>query len=242
MGKRRMPTAGAIIFGVLFAGFSCIFLAIGFHMAIKQQRLLLSATPVPGVVEETGLETVPGKGSPTYRPKITYRHADPASVERAADPAGWTLRSDQVHAIPESSSRGWADGIIARYPVGAQVTVWVAPDGTTYLERTVSFGPYIFILFPMIHFTVGLAMALFAGDGRTLSPAGNAKRMGIIACAWNAVGVTALVHYLACGGDLNLLASIALGIYATIGAFLMRSWIRKRRAAAGGLAAVEVTP
>ena len=61
-----------------------------------------------------------GDSGPTYRPDISYDY----TVD------GVTRHGDRIYfgGAVSTSNRGWARGIVERYPVGRQVTVHYSPD------------------------------------------------------------------------------------------------------------------
>jgi hypothetical protein len=203
---------GIDLFGLLFAGFSCIFLFTGAFMARRQARRITTFRPVPATVlsAEVGQDNS-GDGGPTYFPQIRFSYVA----------SGKTLESTE--ALPGgkmSSSRRWARRIVDRYPAGLRTEAFVDPGdpGKAFLVPEVAVFPYVFILFPMIHFTVGLGMMLGGGDKPWFTAA---QATMICAVVWNLVGAACLFHYRGAGGRMGLGTQILFILYGAAGLILL---------------------
>lgn len=214
-GKQRA------IFGMIFALFAGGFVGLGIHFAAEQHHQLRTFVATAGTVLSTKIETKPSsrKGGPTYRPVVAYRY----------EVAGCTYEQDQVTPSPLSSSRDWARRTIARYHPGQPVEIFYDPTDPSkaYLQRRASFFPYFFILFPMVHVSVGLAMAL----SRFMSLA---MAMLCIVVLWYTIGLTAIGHFLAQPDpERDLLSDITSGAYLACGLVPLYILYRSKRGGGG---------
>ena len=203
---------GVNLFGLIFAGFSGIFLFVGAMLARKQAHRLATYRPVPAEVLSSDVASGTGsKGGTTYSPNIRFSYHI----------AGRTLEADTPLAMGKMSSSGqWAHKIVARYPAGMKTSAYVDPEDEkkVFLVRDVSFFPYIFILFPMIHFAIGLGLTLGGGDKPVCS---EALAVLITALAWNATGAACLFHFRSAGGRMDLGTKIAFMLYGGAGVILL---------------------
>jgi hypothetical protein len=203
---------GVDLFGLIFAGFSCIFLFAGAMMARRQARRIATYRSVPATVisSEVGQDNS-GDGGPTYFPKIRFSYTA----------AGQSLEStDALPGGKLTSSSSWSRKIVDRYPAGLRTEAFVDPDDPkkVFLVPEVSVFPYVFIMFPMIHFTVGLGLMLAGGDPPRFTLA---QATLICAIAWNVVGVACLFHYRGAGGRMGLGTQIAFLLYGGVGLIML---------------------
>lgn len=215
-GAKQMSPRGAMFFGMGFAGFACLFMLIGAGMAWSQAAKLGGWLPVTATVGGGEIKVNRDSDGDTYAPVVhfTYRVG---GVEH-------TAHTPQPMEI-SSGDRGAAQRVVARFTPGQQVTAWynpAAPD-EAYLIREADFFPYLFILFPMLHFTAGLAVWWFAG-ARNLTARGKARRLGGIAAIWSAVGILCGAHYASIGGAFDVLAVGAFCAYGAVALGLFLGW------------------
>ena len=211
--KKTLSPRGRWIFGFLFAGFSSIFLVFGGGMAWHQEQRLKSAQKIPAVIDTSVVESRSGgKGGTTYSPKITFHYRV----------AGTDYHSEDVYPITSSSGADEAEAIVQQFRPGHEVTAWYdsSNPGSAFLVHQCSFFPYIFMLFPMVHITAGLSIALLAG---TL-PLQRAQRLGLITTIWWAVGIICAGHYAFAGGIFATLPTVAFSIYAGLGCIWIFIW------------------
>lgn len=214
--KKKLSPSMRWIFGSLFAGFASIFLVVGGGMAWHQERRLRKAQAIPAVIETSVLESKRGsKGSTTYQPKIGFRYRV----------AGSDYHSDGVYPLNSNSGAGEAEAVVQQFRPGQEVTAWydASEPSSAFLVPRCSFFPYIFILFPMIHIAAGLSLALLMG----ISPASQARRLGLITSLWWAIGLLSAGHYAVAGGVFTTLPTAALSIYAGIGCGWIFIWRKK---------------
>lgn len=214
-GAKQMSPRGAMFFGIGFAGFACLFMMIGAGMAWSQAAKLGGWLPVTATVAGGEVTVNRDSDGDTYTPVVhfTYRVG---GVEH-------TAHTPQPLEI--SGDHGSAQRVVARFTPGQQVTAWYNPaaPGEAYLIREADLFPYLFILFPMLHFSAGLAVWWFAG-ARNLTGRSKARRLGGIAAIWSAVGILAGSHYASIGGAFDVLAIGAFGAYAAIALGLFLGW------------------
>jgi hypothetical protein len=202
-------------FGIIFAAFAALFIIIGWVMAILQQIKLTTYQPIAATVLGTSIEYIESSGSdhsggPTYEPIVRYRY----------DVAGQSYEANQVRPTGESASHEWAQQIISHYTKGQKVTAYYNPKNPSkaFLEPVASFFPYIFILFPMIHFCVGIGAILKDRMRRSSL----ALLLGII---WYAVGAAAIAHFLSIPqAKMDLTARISIWTYLGLGLIPLLIW------------------
>lgn len=211
---RKMSPRGRHWFGILFSGFAGIFLVVGAGLAWRQGHRLAASLPAPATIESTRIDSQRGsKGGTTYKPVVEFLYRVDGRDLHGDEPLPMTVFT---------SSHSSVQAVVDRFRPGQEVTAWYDPadPGSAFLLKEASFFPYLFILFPMIHVAVGLAMVLF-GDAQ---PASRPTRMAILAAIWCGVGLAAGGHYGAIGGAWTLLPVIAVAIYGALGAGLVIAW------------------
>lgn len=200
---------GDQLFGLIFSGFAGLFLAVGIYAARRQAKRLATYRPVPATVIASEVERrSTGKGQ-SYEPRIRFRYMAGGRTHECDTPL-------PVDGIKGGGSEDWAQQLVGRYPAGANTTAYVDPDdpAKAFLVREASIGPYVFILFPMIHFCVGVGV-MFGGR---LSVA---ALVMLIALLWNGAGIACLFHYRAAGGAMRLGARVGFLLYCGIGMIML---------------------
>lgn len=205
-----------MLFGLAFSGIASLFLIAGTALVVAQNRSLARLVEVSATVaaQEPG-----GPESPL-----------PASDWQEPPLLRYTLGGQAHEApMPFDDSIAWESSRAAPQP-GTTLRVWVDPDEPSLprLSRQPDIFPYFFLLFPMIHFTIGLAVALLGGSGGTLMPASRSARIGLVALVWNGVGGAALASYLSAGGGSDIPLMAAFGAYGLAGLILLLVWLRYR--------------
>jgi hypothetical protein len=206
--------------GLIFSGFSLIFIDVGSYMAWSQDHAMRAHVPVTANVLSRDIESNSDSDGTTYRPVVKYRY----TVN------GRSYESDQVTVLKEASGHSWATGVLARIPSGDTVRAYYDPadPSSAFLLRETSFFPYIFILFPMVFMCIGLASMVSdkPPDIQGLRP------LVVMAIAWNGVGLLVASHYFGVGGALDLTAKVALALYGLIGGLMLYSavyqWFESR--------------
>ena len=218
---------GVRIVGAVFVAFAALFIAVGIGIAATQGGKLRGFQAVPATVTGTGVVSQRGsKGGTTYAPRVDFTY----------QVAGATHVAHTPFPLAIYGSGDWAQELVASYHVGQQLTAWYNPaaPGEAYLEHKVDIFPYCFILFPMVHVAVGLAIMLFSGrsPGAPLSAASKAARLGAIAGCWITVGGLAGWHFARIGGDFSGWNLGIFAIYAVPGVGLALACLGYARAAA----------
>jgi len=217
--------------GIIFMIFSLIFMGGGGYQANKQASKIARAAPAQAVITGKRIETnLDNDGNTNYKPLVSFTFEFEGEAHSA----------ENVHVIPMSSGQRWANRVLDRYSAGETVTAWVDPQdpSESFLDRTPSFIPYIFVVFPMIFFALGSGMVVgdiskndttpTTGDSASgtegwfiFKPKAStqAKLRGSIAAAivWDGVGVLVLAHYVIVGGGFDRIAPFALPIYFGLG-------------------------
>lgn len=110
-------------------------MALGFLTpAILWARLVAEAArwpATPGVVLSTAIRSNGGSGARAHYPIVTYRYAVDG-VERT--------KSNLSHGLKTGGGRGWAEKVLARYPVGARIDVRYDPADPERTSLETRFG------------------------------------------------------------------------------------------------------
>lgn len=147
--------------GLPFVGLGGFFIYIGHKEMREQARLNDNAVEVPAqilssTIRRTTTRTGPGTGGSTsdYWPDIQF----------AYEYVGESRTSTKVWAVGEGGREAEAMAVQRRYPEGAEVTAFVAPDDPdmAFLEKRWSAEPYMSVIigvFP-VAFVTGLGILL----------------------------------------------------------------------------------
>jgi hypothetical protein len=236
---------------LFFVAIPVVFIAIGGKQIFEQKHKLSSYVETDGQVVapagEVKVRTSSGRNrSTTYTPVVRYRY----------EVGGNVYRGERVFPIDASAGRARAFEIVAQHPVGKSVKVHFDPadPGEAFLIRRWDFGPYMFVLFPMIHLAIGVGLWA-SGVWRTSKAAEPAsasggwhelptkrsirKRRGpwaAIAAIWFGVGGSACLHYfMSAARPYATEALIVTPIYLALGLIplivAVRYWSMGRNAA-----------
>lgn len=221
-GTKQMSPRGAMFFGMGFAGFACIFILVGVGLANSQAGKLSGARSVIATVTGGEVKVNRDSDGDTYAPLVHFTYRVDGVEHTAHTP----------FPLETSSGSEWANEVVGRFKPGQQVTAWYDPTapGEAYLIREADIFPYLFILGPMLHVCVGLAVWWFAGT-RNLTARGKALRMGGITAIWSAVGLLAGAHFASIGGVFDGLAIGAFTGYGGIALCLFLGWSKLARKA-----------
>jgi hypothetical protein len=138
--RQHAQSRGSIGCMMLFCG---IFLAVGGTMTYVVASRLITWLPISATVVGTRITTVRGsKGGVSYRPDISYRY----------EAGGRSYIGTHATILNESRSYGWANGIVRRFPNGAEVTAYIDPANfaRSYLIHEWSFFPMLFTAIPLV--------------------------------------------------------------------------------------------
>ena len=123
--------------------FCAVFLAIGSTMAYTVWSRLTTWLPINATVLSSRITAIRGsKGGVSYRPDVTYRY----------EAGGRLYFGTRATVLTESRSWNWANGILRRYPNGAEVTAYIDPAnfGRSFLIHEWSFFPFAFMAVPLV--------------------------------------------------------------------------------------------
>ena len=223
---KKMSPRGAKFFGMGFAGFAAFFMLVGIGMASSQATKLGGWLPVSATVTGGEVKVNRDSDGDTYAPRVHFTYRVDGIEHTAHTP----------FPLETSSGSEWAHEVVERFKPGQQVTAYYNPAATdeAYLIREADIFPYLFILFPMLHVCVGLAVWWFAGSPG-LTARGKARRLGGIAAIWSTVGVLAGTHFASVGGVVDAAAIGIFGGYGVVALGLFTGWSKlARKVTAGG--------
>jgi hypothetical protein len=214
MAKKKFSAVGLVVFGLLFCGSAIVIIASSAVEAHQQAKTLALAIAEPAMVVKSDVTTKRKKKGTHYLPVVEFRYSY----------HGQEFTSQRVH-VREMTWRNWSDAkaISDRHPVGRSTTAFVPPDAPerAFLERDIDFIPYLGMLFPLLHFSIGLTVLLL-GLRPTEDRSNNVRRMGLVLLIDSFVIIGAFIHFIRSGGEFTLGPSIAAGI--TGGALLLGGW------------------
>jgi len=179
---------GSKLFGVLFCGFSLIFLVVGWYAAVVQDHRLRHGVPVPAVV--TNVESVMHgrSGQRSYEWVIHYQYFA----------GGRTYESTELFpgAMLGPVETTLHDSLVSSLANFSQTTAWYVDDqpSRAYLVHERLFAAYGMILFANTFFCAGLLVALRRGETDTSET--RLRRRRTLALTWIVMGGLALAHYL----------------------------------------------
>jgi hypothetical protein len=147
---------GLLVFGLFFAGIASIFLLVGALMAQSQRSTLASAVPVQvkileSELDETMSRSSDGRSRRMFSPSVVFEYTVNGQ------------RYESTDATPldvSSSDSSNAREIVSKYQSGTTHTGYYDRNNPSaaFLVRQVDFFPYAFVLFPLIHFSIGTAV------------------------------------------------------------------------------------
>ena len=215
---------GAIAVGLL-ALIGVLTLA-GLRDVHQQAYLMESAEPVTAVItrsEVLQITTLSDPRSPaarvtTYLPDVEFRVTGSAR----------SLTGDQIYPTAHSGDETWAKEMVDRYPVGREVSAWIAPDGddTAFLEKIWVTDHWAFLF--GIAVSLSILMSIVSVSSFLFPPVSRSVAgIGLLG-SFVLSGYT-ITHYLStAGGDhLGLGLPEIFGVIAILFAFL--PWIAWRR-------------
>ncbi len=210
-----------------------IFFAVGAWLALDQHHKITSYVEVSATVVSTDIEAhtstdSDGHTSTSYEPVVVYRY----------EYDGDSYEYDEVFPLGMSGGRGWAQKTVGQFEPGQPVQAFVDPENpaSAFLLKQYLFFPYLLTLFPMIFVSVGLGLALSAGNSpkkpRTPIQRGadlyevrpqtrirdRTRAVALIAFLWFSVGTLSLGHYYVnATAPYQTMAYVVTGIYVLIG-------------------------
>lgn len=210
MRRKRIPPVGLALFGLFFSGMAGFFIWNSVSNIARQARLIIHGTATQAEILHGSInEKRTGKKGTGWRylPTVTYRF----------EVDGQQLQSDRVFAQDTSfRDRAEAEAVLAQYPPG-NGTAYYDPSSPneSCLDRRVDFMPYLGVIFPLLHLSIGLMMILWAFRSGE-RPRAHLARVGVLLLGVTVILVTGVVHYLVIGGLLDLFASLVIGISLSV--------------------------
>ena len=184
---------------------------LGSLYQIRRQQLALTNWPtVKALVTSHDLgklQATPNSNRPgiraygvSWEPLVTYEY----------EFEGQAYTSSKVIWEGEARKRSWAEGVLARYPIGNSVTAYINPSnpGQAYLERHRRFGIYAIALSAVLVVCVAICMHF------EMNP--YVHRIPIMAI-WYGVVIAAIVHYGMLPGRWGIGATIGMLCFLGIG-------------------------
>ena len=206
MRRKRIDPVVLALFGLLFSGMAGFFIWTAVGDIARQARLVIHGVATQAeILHGTINERRTGKkgAGRHYLPTVTYRFVVDDQQRQ----------SDRVFAHDTSfRDRAEAEAVLAQYPPG-NGTAYYDPTspGESCLDRRVDFMPYLGVIFPLVHLSIGFLMILWAfrSDRR---PRAHLARIGVLLLGVTMTLVTSVVHYLVIGGLLDHFAFLVIGI------------------------------
>ncbi|HYE20253.1 MAG TPA: DUF3592 domain-containing protein [Tepidisphaeraceae bacterium] len=268
------------LFIALFTAIPLVLMFLGLTTVARQHQAVAGAVATPATIvggPGYAISSTFQKGRRTtkYVLKVDYRYevngvtyAGAAVFPRFPGltfnvPGDEKQRPPQAPGLPADlpdadgpdtiADKAEADRIVASLRAGRPVTAWYDPanPARAFLVRRVEFMPYLLVLGPMIHLSVGLGLLLGGVAARNRAVAGRpipakngwfelpvrralARRRrpwAVIALVWFAVGGPVAAHYafLAAGGPWDGVAYYALPAYFALGLVPLVGWVYYHR-------------
>jgi len=237
------------IFGLIFACLGLVFSAIGVGLIWSQYHRCTTFVPVEALIESKTIEKhvshgQRGRTSVTYKPVIRYRYK--------VNGIGYV--SDKYGPISyKTSNYESVKVIVNNFKIGQTVTAYRNPKdpNDAFLVKKYFFMPYLFAMFGMPFFTIGVLFvffgfkriipAKFVGAGwykffPVRSVSDKFKSAGFITIIWHALGLGVLGHYfMYVSRPYSMISYIVGGIYEFLGlipaGFCVYYWILSKRTA-----------
>ena len=233
---------------IVFTAIPFVFMAVGAWQAIEQGRRMKRYVVADGQVVDPPprVDSSNWLQSRDHSPIVHYQY----------QVGGTTYHGERVFPMLKGIDTWRASEIVAANKVGTPVKVHHDPKNPakSFLVRRWDFWPYLYILAPMVYFSLGIglwgaglvkldtpAVEVASRDGWTELPIQTGVRKkqmawSMIAAAWWAVGLLALGHYfLSARGAYETDAMFYGGIYMAVGLLPLflatRYWMITRNAA-----------
>jgi hypothetical protein len=233
MATAKSGSLPLALFGLVFLAAGLFFILTSLQLARDQAHKLAAALPVPATVVGSQVVSHRGSKSTSHRPLVTFRY----QVD------GRERQAETVFPLAATfSDEAPAQAVVARHPPGSQTTAWydpAAPDAA-FLERRVDFMPYLGILFPLLHASVGLSLLLFSLRPPGEDTRSGFRRMTVVFVAGMLVVVLSTAHFFSIGGVLDGPSGGILGGAWTVA--LLLGWWWSRTCARIVSAAVPIAP
>lgn len=199
-------------FGLIFVGFSLLFIGVGIGLAGQQRERLTTFLPSPAYVQahdmrvETSTDS-DGHTSTSYLPLITYIY----------EVNGHQYTNTAVTPLEIAGSRSAANDLLKAYPIDTNTTAYYDPNNPrdAYLHQDKDIFPYIFVIFPTLFTSIG--MSLFLGLDGWVSKRGVLSANAVL---WGGIGGWSMWHYSVTPGPGGIGMTIIGVIIATVVAIL----------------------
>lgn len=199
---------GKWIFGILFGGVALVFIIAGAVMVYNQHALIANSQPMQATITASEVHTS------TYTSKGRRRTRYTAAIAYDYTVSGKPYSSSNVYPGAFGSANGdTAHALVAKYPKGtiAQAYYDRRDPASSFLVKRHDFSPYLFILFPMIHLSIGVIVMVSSsssknqppvarGAGKWQLPAGmpihqKFNKCALLAGLWFLIGGLAIGHF-----------------------------------------------
>jgi len=236
MAAHTTIVMGKWIFAILFGGVASVFIIAGAGLAWKQHDTVQNAQPVLATI--TGSEVV----ASTYSSKGRRRTRYNAKINYDYTVAGQRHTADDVYPGAMIVSGASPHALVGMFPVEKTVEAFYdrRDPKTAFLIKHHDFGPYLFILFPMLHLSIGLGVALAGGLTKNKPPVAKGKgkwelptgvpiakkfnNAAVLAGVWWIVGGLAVAHFFSVAEKpYDQFPLWASGIYLAVG--IIPLWI-----------------
>lgn len=219
-----------IVSMIIFIGVALLFIFTGISQVVEQHTKIMYYRPAfARIISSDVVPEVEGEEDTNYRPAIEYTY----------EAEGRLYRSNLLMPLYKSGSYGWAERFAEYYEEGFSYVAYYNPDNPaqSFLVRSVSFSPYLSILFPMVLviYVVSL-MSLdiskwrrrkglkFTDEWKELlipeAPEDKLQMFFYVTMIWVVVGVVTLGHYFLIANesheDLAITVTFAYAIVAIL--------------------------
>ncbi|HRK31519.1 MAG TPA: DUF3592 domain-containing protein [Tepidisphaeraceae bacterium] len=207
MAIHIIPAMGRWIISIVFGGVAMVFIGVGLVMAWHQDAAIRNAEPVKATITLSAVDTSSsyhkGRRHTRHTARISYNYTvgGETRTSKTIYPGGMNVGGESAHDL------------VARFPKGSTVDAFFdrRDASAAFLLKRHDFGPYLFILFPMLHLSIGLILLLSGGSSKKLPPiekgngqwllptgmttASKFNNAALLAGVWWLVGGFAIFHY-----------------------------------------------
>lgn len=226
---KKMIKIGSMI---IFIGVALLFIVTGIRQVVDQHTKIMYYRPAfARIISSDVVPEVEGEEDTNYRPAIEYTY----------EAEGRLYRNNVVTPLYKTGSYGWAEGIAEYYEEGFSYVAQYNPENPaqSFLVRSVSFSPYLSILFPMILIIYVVSLLSLdiskwrrrkelksTDEWKELlipnAPEDKLQMFFYVTTIWVLVGVATLGHYFLIANDSHEdLATTVTFAYAIVGILLI---------------------
>lgn len=156
--KRQSSPGCVLVVGLFFLGLASVFLVIAAESCFKAGHAQRSYRSESGLVQESYMTTTrSSKGRVSFVRHVRYSYPCPSGTCQGTTIGGYGFFSG---SLSYADTEAW----LSIHRPGSQITVFVDPSDPreTALELEPGSGPEFILLFPMLHWAVGLIILLSA--------------------------------------------------------------------------------